>query len=143
MKELPVPRTVRQVRSALGAFQYYRMYVPLFSVIAAPLYNLLQKDAKFVWTPECQQAFDKLKHLLTTAPVLAYYVPGRPKRVETDASLFGLGSVLLQEDPDGMHPIAYASRTLTIHERNYSAVELELLAIIWSVTLPFAQYLFG
>ena len=88
--------------------------------MAQPLYHLTHKDPLFEWTEDCGIAFDRLKGALTRAPVLAYPHFGRPFLLETDASGVGLGAVLSQKQEDGtIRPIAYASRTLQIHERNY------------------------
>lgn len=93
----------------------------------------MKKDVPFEWTVKCQEAFEQLKDLLCTAPVLAYpqFGPGHQFTLETDASLAGLGAVLSQADEKGqLHPVAYASRTLHKHEQNYPITELETLA--WS-----------
>ena len=91
----------------------------------------------------CQQAFDELKRLLVGAPVLAFPDFSLEFILETDASGVGLGAVLAQKHADGTtHPIAYASRTIQPHERNYGITELEALTVVWSVK-HFRQYLYG
>ena len=99
----------------------------------------------FVWTPEDQESFDKLKEALTSAPTLAYPNYTRPFILETDTSLKGLGAVLLQEDDAGnLHIISYASCMLKPYERsmqNYSSARLELLALKWAVCKKFRDYL--
>ena len=83
-----------------------------------------------------QEAFEHLKELLCTAPVLAYpqFGPGHQFTFETDNSLEGLGAVLSQADVNGkLHPVAYASRALHKHERNYPITELETLGLVWAV----------
>ena len=119
--------------------------MPGFSKIAAPLYALTKKPVTFSWTDECQKAFDQLKQLLCSAPVLAYplFGPEHQFIVETDASVLGLGAVLSQKQANGhTHPIAYASRSLHTHEKNYGITELETLALVWAVKL-FRPYLLG
>ncbi|KAG8474286.1 hypothetical protein CXB51_033609 [Gossypium anomalum] len=91
------PRNVSEVRSFLGLAGYYRRFVERFSMIATPLIKLLRKDIKFEWIEKCQQSFDKLKALLTKAPVLVQPEPGKEFVIYSDASMNGLGCVLMQE----------------------------------------------
>ena len=111
----PVPADINAVRSFLGLASYYRKFVPGFAQIAAPLHSLLEKEAHFYWSMECQRAFEQLKQLLTSAPVLAYprFNSEHPFILETDARAKGLGAVLAQQqEDDKVHPIAFASRSL-------------------------------
>ncbi len=145
MREYPVPTNVTKVQQFLGLSSYYRRFVSGFAKIAGPLHALLKKGATFKWTLECQQAFDRLKQLLVTTPVLAFprFGPGHDFILETDASALGLGAVLAQRQDDGqVHPIAYASRSLQPHERNYGISELETLGLVWAVKY-FRAYLLG
>ena len=99
----------------------------------------------FEWTDATEDSFVQLRSALTTAPVLAYprFGPGYTFILETDASTVGLGAVLSQVQEDGMvHPIAYASRAVDKHERNYGISELETLGLVWSVRY-FRSYLLG
>ena len=99
----------------------------------------------FCWTPECEEAFQRLKELLVTALVLLYplFGAGRTFVLETDASTVGLGDTLSQEQGDGsVHPVAYASRSLNKHERNYGISELETLGLVWAVRY-FRPYILG
>ena len=100
-----------------------------------------------MWSKECQEGFDALKHALTTAPVLAYPDYTQPFILETDASLKGLGAVLSQKGKDGeVRVIAYASRSLRPSERSmrdYSSAKIELMALKWSVCEKFKDYLLG
>ena len=121
------PKTVTKVRSFLGLVGYYRRFVQDFSIIVSPLTKLLRKNVKFDWTPECQQSFEILKEKLITAPVLSLPVEGGKYVVYSDASQKGLGFVLMQ---DGK-VIAYASRQLRSHEKNYPTHNLELAAVIF------------
>jgi len=107
--------SVHEVRSFIGLAGYYRRFIPDISKIAKPMTKLLQKDVKFVWSQECEVAFAALRHLLTTAPVLAQPDIEKPFNVFCDASGTGLGCVLMQEG----RVIAYASRPLRKHEANY------------------------
>ena len=143
VKNFPQPLDVKGLRSFLGLASYYRRFVPNLSSVAGPLHALTRKNAPFVWTPTCQQAFDGLKRLLTEVPVLAYPVFEKPFLLETDASGTGLGAVLAQKQEDGsVRPIAYASRTLQSHERNYGVTELEGLGVVWA-TKHYRPYLYG
>ncbi|KAJ8758508.1 hypothetical protein K2173_000229 [Erythroxylum novogranatense] len=100
-------------------------------MIAAPLTKLLRKNHKFVWSDECQQSFEELKHRLTSAPVLALPIGEGSYTVYSDASRKGLGCVLMQEDK----VIAYASRQLKPYEVNYLTHDLELAAVIFALKI--------
>ena len=96
------------------------------------------------WTAECQQAFEQLKQLCSQTPNLAYANYRKPFKLHADASENGLGAVPYQKQDDGMdYVIAYASQTLSKSERNYDAHKLEFLALKWSVTERFHEYLYG
>ena len=145
MRNYPPPTDVSEVRQFLGLASYYRRFVPQFASIASPLHSLLKKDAVFSWTSECQKAFDRLKNLLVSAPVLAYpqFQSKYPFILETDASKKGLGAVLAQQQEDGrVHPVAFASRSLSPNERNYAITELETLGLVWAAKL-FRPYILG
>jgi hypothetical protein len=120
------PILVHEVRSFLGLADYYRCFISDFSKIDKLMTRLLQKDTKFVLTPECDAAFHKLRTLLTSAPVLAQPDIEKPFDVYCDASGIGLGGVLMQE---GL-VIAYTSRQLQKHEVNYPTHDLELAAVV-------------
>ena len=108
--------------------------------VAQPLYKLTEKDAPFVWSNECEGAFQRLKRLLMRAPILAYPNFSRDFLLETDASGVGLGAVLSQSQGDKtIRPISFASRP---HERNYGISELEALGVVWAVR-HFRHYLYG
>ena len=143
MERFPTPIDLKSLRSFLGLASYYRRFVPNFSVIANPLFALTRKDAAYNWDQPCQQAFDRLKMYLATAPVLAYPDFSVDFQLETDASGMGLGAVLSQTQKDrSIRPIAFASRTLQASEVNYGITELEALAVVWAVR-HFRQYLYG
>ena len=96
------------------------------------------------WTTECQQAFEHLRHLCSQTPILASVNYKKPFKLHTDASENGLGAVLYQKEDGGADfVIAYASWTLSKSERNYDAHKLEFLALKWSVTERFHEYLSG
>ncbi|CAB3998780.1 Transposon Ty3-I Gag-Pol poly [Paramuricea clavata] len=102
-----------------------------FSSITEPLTQLLRKDMKFVWTEQCQKAFEKLKAMLQNAPVLSAPDFNRPFKLAVDASDVAAGAVLLQEGQFGVdHPVCYFSRKFNKHQRNYSTIEKECLALV-------------
>ena len=141
VQEWPAPRNVTDVRQFLGLASYYRRYIPHFAHIAGPLHALTQKNTTFDWTDDCQQAFTTLKAKLVQPPVLKYpqfHSSASQFLVYTDASDFGLSAVLEQDN----HVIAYASRTLTKSEQNYSVIQKECLAIVYA-TKQFRHYLLG
>ena len=143
VREFPVPTNLKEVRQFLGLSSFYRRFINGFAAIAQPLHRLTWKGVHFQWRVECQQAFETLKQLLTSALVLAYPQVEDPFVLETDASILGLGAILSQQQPDGTnHPVAYASRSLNQAERNYGITELETLAVVWAVT-HFRVYLYG
>ncbi|KAA3469673.1 DNA/RNA polymerases superfamily protein [Gossypium australe] len=132
------PRNVIEVKSFLGLAGYYRRFLKGFSMIATSVTRLLQKDVKFDWTEKCQQSFERLMALLTEAPVLVQPEPGREFVVYSDASLNGLGCVLMQAGK----VIAYASRQLKPHEKNYPTHDLELATIIFALKI-WRHHLYG
>ena len=143
VQKFPVPADLKDLRSFLGLASYYRWFIPHFSAIATPLFSLTRKDVKFEWSGDCQQAFDQLKQLLTTAPVMILPDFEKEFLLETDASGLGLGAVLAQKQDDRLvRPIAFASPTLLPHEKNYRSTELEALAVVWAVK-HYRHYLYG
>ena len=159
----PIPKTSKEVHSFIGLASYYHRFIPNFSKWSKPLNALIvppahqakvhcgemkkSKLTAFVWSKECQEGFDALKHALTMASVLAYPDYTQPFILETDASLKGLGAVLSQKGKDGeVRVIAYASRSLRPSERSkhdYSSAKIELMALKWSVCEKFKDYLLG
>ena len=129
----PEPRNVREVKSFLGLAGFYRSFMKNFSMIAAPLTSLLRKNAQFCWNTVTQEAFDKLKLLLTQAPVRVFPNYSLPFELVTDASKSGLGAVLMQYHGKKMKPIAFASRKTNVAESRYSATDLESLAVVWAL----------
>lgn len=139
----PIPAKVKDVRSFYGLCSYYRRFIKGFATLAKPLAELMKKDAPFDWGKAAKSAFEALQKALTTAPVLQYPSFGHPYTIETDASSNGLGAVLTQPDNEGvMHPIAYASRSLNVHESRYSPTDLEGLGVVWALK-NFESYISG
>ena len=132
------PRNVTEVRSFLGLVGYYRRFVKGFSMIVAPMTRLLEKNVKYEWSEKCQGSFEKLKAFLTEAPVLTQPTCGKEYVIYSDASLNGLRCVLMQEGK----VVAYASRQLKPHEKNYPTHDLELAAIVFALKI-WRHYLYG
>jgi len=142
VEEWPVPQSKKQVRSFLGFCSYYRKFVKNFSIIAKPLFVLTENQVKFLWTEQCQQAFDKLKQTLIAAPLLSFPSEEEKFILDTDASGHGIGAVLSQEQEGTEKVIAYFSRVLSKVERNYCVTRRELLAMVKSIK-HFHHYLYG
>ena len=139
----PTPANTQELRSFLGLLHYYGKFIPDLASLVHPLNKLLQAGSEWRWTSECEQAFALAKKKLTSATVLAHYNPRYPLRLAADASSYGLGAVISHVFPSGVEkPIAYASRTLTASERNYSQLEKEALSLVFAVQ-KFHQYLYG
>jgi len=134
IQDWPIPSTVKQVRGFLGFGNFYRRFIKNFSDIAHPLNDLLRKDKRFDWTQECQDAFETMKKWFTEELVLAMPDHSKPFQIESDASKYATGAVLLQLDSNGdRHPVAFYSKTFSPAERNYDIHDRELLAIIWAL----------
>jgi hypothetical protein len=143
IKEFPVPKDLMQLQGFIALASYYRKFVKGFSSIAEPLNRLLKKNTPYIWSKDQHDAFEKFKTCLMTPPILAYPNFGKSFILYTDASTFALGAILSQKNEDKREcVIAYASRTLNKHERNYSIMELECLAVVWAVK-HFHPYLHG
>jgi hypothetical protein len=144
IRALRAPTNVSELRSVLGFLNYYRCYVPGFSELAAPMNDLLKKDAKWQWGPEQAEALEQLKAALCQDGVaLRRFDADAPTKLYTDWSKHGIAAVLTQAGPDGKeYLVACVSRSLNKHERNYSSYEGEMLAAVWGV-LSLRSYLHG
>ena len=138
----PRPKNVKQTRQFLGMCSYYRRFVKDFARIVAPLFNLIKKEEKFVWTDHHEEAFNLMRKALTSPPILIYPNFEQPFYLQTDASNWAIGSVLSQMVDSVDHPIAYASRVLQKAEKHYATVEKEALALVFAVK-HFREYLWG
>jgi hypothetical protein len=132
------PKSAHQIRDFLGLAGYYRRFIPDFSRIANPMTELLKKGMKFVWSEACDKAFRKLRELLTSASMLVQPDNSKPYEVYCDVSGMGLGCVLMQEN----RVIAYASRALRPHEKNYPTHDLEIAAVVHALKM-WRHYLMG
>lgn len=143
ISEFPQPATIRQLRRFLGLTGWYQRFISNYSAVSAPLSDIKGKPEKFKWSAKAQEAFEALKHCLTSAPVLTHPDFSKPFLVQCDASLTGVGSVLCQVGEDGQeHPIAFMSKKLNAAQRNYSVTELECYAAVLSVK-KFRPYIEG
>ncbi|KAG7667411.1 hypothetical protein KSW81_001142 [Nannochloris sp. 'desiccata'] len=133
--EWPVPKNTIDILSFLGFTGYYRKFIEKYSHIAAPMTELLKKDISFIWTPTQQQAFETLKSKLTTAPILILPSPDFPFEMYTDASDFAFGGVLMQDQGQGLKPVAFSSKKLSEAERKYDIYEKEALSQIHHLKL--------
>ncbi|GKE93223.1 putative nucleotidyltransferase, ribonuclease H, partial [Tanacetum coccineum] len=138
VKNWASPTTPSEIRQILRLAGYYRRFIEGFSKIAKPMTELTQKDRKFDWGEEQETAFQLLKQKLCDAPILALPEGSDDFVVYCDASIKGLGAVLMQR----MKVIAYASRQLKIHEKNYTTHDLELGAVVFALKI-WRHYLYG
>ena len=141
--DAPHPTNASEVRSFLGLTNYCSRYIQDYSTLTFPLRQLTKANTSFEWHDEHETAFQSLKHVLTSSPILAHYSFSTKTRVVVDASPWAAGAVLLQEQTDkSFRPVAYGSRSLTDTERKYGQIEKEALAIVFGCE-HFHMYLFG
>ena len=144
IKQLQVPKNITEIKSLLGITNFCNKFIPDYSTITAPLRRqLTRKDEPLRWRPQQQAVFDRLKQLLTSAPVLAFYNSNAATKIYVDASPQGLGAVLTQQQQNGDYQsIAYGSCALTPIKSRYSQTEHEALAAVWSCQ-HFHYYVYG
>jgi hypothetical protein len=140
----PIPTTQKQVRSFLGAANYFRAWIKDRGSLIKPLTSLTKKDAPFKWTEECQANFEEIKRIMSSRPILAYPDFETPFELYTDASQEALGAMLAQRHPDTneLHPVAYLGRGTSRQESAWNITELEALGVIYAVK-EFSVYLSG
>ncbi|GJS10090.1 putative reverse transcriptase domain-containing protein [Tanacetum coccineum] len=138
IKDWESPKAPTKIRQFLGLAGYYRRFIEGFSKIAKPMTKLTQKSVKFNWGKKEETAFQTLKQKLCSAPILALPEGSENFVVYCDASHKGLGAVLMQKEK----VIAYASRQLKIHEKNYTTHDLELGAVVFALKM-WRHYLYG
>ena len=141
IKDRKPPTSLKQVQSWLGLTNYYRRFIRDYAKIVAPLYKLKEKFAN-PWPQDCQLAFDRLKELVTSYPILRLPDIDRPFIIHCDASIVSLGAVLAQIDPitNLEYACEFASKTLKEHERLFNIAELECMAVAWAIN-KFRYYL--
>ncbi|GBL76715.1 Retrovirus-related Pol polyprotein from transposon 17.6 [Araneus ventricosus] len=137
------PTNKKELKQLLGMANYLARFVPNYSDILFPLTSMLSNKLTFVWEAPQEAAFQKLKKILSSDPVLMIFDPKKETTVTTDASSYGLGATICQKQADGRRSvIAYASRTLTPTESRYAQIEKEALAVVWGCE-KFRDYLTG
>lgn len=132
------PNDKKELRSFLGLIQYMGSFIPKLADHTANLRELLKEDMQYVWSASHTQDFNRIKQLISSETTLQYYDRQKPVTLQTDASMKGVGAVLLQ---DGK-PIAFASKALTPAETRYANIERELLAVVYGCE-KFHTYLYG
>src|SRR5690606_16982729 len=120
VQKFSTPASAKELQSFLGLCSYFRRFVHIFSSRVSSLRQLLSQNTPFVWTQQHETEFCDMKSALSSPPVLAHFSPEKVSVLHTDASSFGLGAVLLQRENSSERPVAYASRSLSAAERNYS-----------------------
>lgn len=136
--DFPQPQSKTEIRRLIGMISYYRKYLPNISETLMPLTSLTkgkERKGKIIWNENCENAFNEIKKMLTTKPVLKAPNFDKPFILLTDASNYGIGVILCQEDEKGEeHPIVYLSRQLNKSEQNFAVIERECLAIYWGIS---------
>ena len=121
IQKMPTPKNISELRRFLGMVNHLSKFTPCLADKTKPLRDLLVKDRHWVWGEMQQKAFERLRQMLTSSPVLALFNPRSPTVASADASSYGLGAVLLQQQPQGgLQPVAYISRSLTTTEQRCS-----------------------
>ncbi|GKC71492.1 putative reverse transcriptase domain-containing protein [Tanacetum coccineum] len=138
VKDWASPKSATEIRQFLGLAGYYRRFIEGFSKIAKPMTKLTQKKVKFDWSDKAETTFQLIKHKLCSAPILALPEGNEDFIAYCDASIKGLGAVLMQREK----VIAYASRQLKLHEKNYTTNDLELGAVVFALKI-WRHYLYG
>ena len=142
ISKLPPPTSVKAVRQFLGHAGFYRGFIKDFSKIAKPLYEILEKDSKFVFDDRFQASFERLKLHLTTQPIMRALNWQLPFEVIRDASDFAIGAVLGQREDGKHYVVCYERKILHEAQRNYTTTEKKLLAIVYALE-KFRAYLVG
>ena len=136
--DMEPPQNRAELETLLGTVNYMAKFCPNLAQVTSPLRQLLSKGSEFRWDSIQANAFNEIKTLMTQAPLLSYFDPDKTLTIQCDASKYGLGSVALQNGK----PIAYASKSLTPTEINYSQIEKEMFAILFGCK-RFHQYVYG
>ena len=136
--QMDPPQNVANLQSFNGMVNYLKKFSPVLSKLSEPLRRLCKSGVKWAWESEQQDAFEAIKQVITTLPVLAYFDKTKKHTIQCDASKKGLGAVLLWESK----PVMYMSRALTENEQRYSNIERELLAIVFALE-RINHYMFG
>lgn len=142
VRDYPVPKNADEAKRFAAFVNYFRKFIPNFADYARHITRLTKKNVDFVWSEQCEEAFNYLKNTLINKPILQYPDYNKQFILTTDASKKACGAVLGQELDGKVMPIAYASRSFTKGESNKSVIEQELAAIHWAIKY-FRPYLYG
>ena len=142
ISNLPNPKCVEDIRSFLGHARFYRRFIKDFSAIARPLCNLHAKDVTFEWSQACEAAFDKLKTMLVSPPIMRSPNWDLPFEIMCDASDYAIRAVLEQREDKKAFVIYYASKTLDSAQSNYTTTEKEFLDVVFALE-KFRSYIVG
>lgn len=142
IKLAPHPTNVSQLKSFLGLVNFYHNFIPMSADVLSPLYDLSKINSSWKWTPDCEQAFNKVKNILSENTLLVLYDPDKPLVLTTDSSCYGVGATLAHVVDGVETPIAFASTTLSPAEKQYCQLDRESLGIIFGVK-RFHKYLAG
>jgi hypothetical protein len=140
--QMQPPETVKQVHQFLGLMGYFRRFLKNYAKIVEPISKLTRRDVNWCWEDEQHSAFNTVKTMLTTRPVLAVFEPTRKTELHTDASATAIGAILLQEFDGVQRVIAYFSKQITSDQRHYHSYELETMAVVYALQ-HFRVYLIG
>ena len=138
IQQIIEPKNPKQVQRFLGMVNYLGKFIPNLSQVTEPLRMLTHKDEKWSWGTEQREAFEEIKRIMTTTPVLKYYDVTEPVTLSVDASSKGLGAGMLQNG----QPVAYATRALSPAQQNYPQIEKEAIAIKFACN-KFHEYIYG
>lgn len=142
VRDFPRPVDAVEAKRFVHLAGYYRRFIAGFGSWMAPVTKLLRKSAEWEWGDAQEAAFQRVKEILTTKPLLIYPKFKLPFRLVTDASKVGLGACLMQDRGRGWQPVAYASKVNSVAEGNYGITELECAAVVWAIKL-FRPYVYG
>ncbi len=135
IRKYPRPRNIKDIQRFLGALSYYRRFIPMFSVMALPLYRLTSPSNEFIWDKDCEDGFNGLKNAL--ADFTQVYLPDLNRKfiITCDASRKQIAAILSQEKDGIRYPVYFASRTLTpVERKSFSVSELELAGVLYGIS---------
>lgn len=141
VENYPRPHDGDSTKRFVAFANFYRRFIPRFAELAKPLNALCRKNAIFNWTPQCQEAFEKIKSIMISPQILAYPDFSKEFEIFVDASKIGCGAVLTQNHDGIIRPIYFASKSFTKGEQNKSTIEQELIAIHWAIK-QFRPYIY-